>query len=330
MKMNTNQYFALALIISFIITVFITKRLIPFLKKLKMGQKILDIGPMWHKPKEGTPTMGGISFLIATVFTETVLIILLAFTSDFDVSSLVITSVFCVTNALVGLFDDMTKIRKRQNEGLTPIQKIILQSVIAVGYLSIMHIHGNLSTQLYIPFFDVNVNLGIFYYVFALILILGVVNCANLTDGIDGLAASVALIINFFFAAAAVCSQNSSSVILSACICGGCIGFLVYNIHPAKIFMGDTGSLFLGAAAVGTAFMMNNPLIVLLCGIVYVVEGASVIIQVAVYKAFHRRVFRMAPIHHHFEKCGMKENGIVMLFCAITFIFCIISIFALV
>lgn len=327
--MNTKQYFALAIIISFAITVIITKRLIPFLKKLKMGQKILEIGPAWHKPKEGTPTMGGISFLIATVITEIILITILCVTTGIDVSSLIITSLFCVANALVGVFDDMTKIRKRQNEGLTPIQKIILQTVIATGYLIIMRIHGNISDELYIPFADICVKLNVFYYIFSVVLILGVVNCANLTDGIDGLAASVALIINFFFASAAVISQNNAAVILSACVCGGCLGFLVYNFHPAKIFMGDTGSLFLGAAAVGGAFMMNNPLIVLLCGIVYVIEGASVIIQVVVYKIFHRRVFRMAPIHHHFEKGGMKENTIVLLMCAVTLIFCTISIFAL-
>ena len=328
--MSAAVFFSASLIFVFLVTVIITKNIIPVLKRMKMGQTILEIGPKWHKSKEGTPTMGGVSFLIA-IPVAVFILAAVAYGSN-NISSvlpLIFTVIFAVLNALIGITDDMTKIRRKQNAGLSPMQKIILQTAVAAIYLTAMRLSGNIDTLLYIPYFSVEVELGAFYYVFALILILGVVNCANLTDGIDGLAASVAFAIGVFFGGAAILYDNISLIIISGALCGGTLGFLVYNFHPAKIFMGDTGSLFLGAVAVGCAFIINNPLIILICGIIYVIEGASVILQVAVYKLTHRRLFRMAPIHHHFEKCGISEVGVVLMFTLITLVFSALAIPAL-
>ena len=327
--MADTYYFGISITAVFLITAFLTKKIIPVLKSMKMGQKILDIGPRWHKSKEGTPTMGGVSFLVAMPLVSLILVILSHFLSGERVNSLIITIAFCILNSLVGITDDLTKIRKKQNAGLSPKQKLVLQLAIAAAYLAVMRIHGCITTQLYIPFLNFSVELGYFYYFFAVVLILGVVNCANLTDGIDGLASVVAFGIGFFFSCSAMRHGNISILIISGGLCGAALGFLVYNFHPAKVFMGDTGSLFLGAVTVGCAFMINNPLIILICGIVYVIEGASVIIQVCVYKICKRRVFKMAPIHHHFEKCGMKENSVVLLFFIITVIFSFVASLAL-
>lgn len=323
-------YFVCALAITFIITVLSLKRLIPKLKSLKMGQTILDIGPRWHKNKEGTPTMGGLSFLLAmTLVIIAVGIACFATSNHSWAARLFITYGMAACYALIGIWDDSLKIRKKENEGFTAKQKFALQLVIAVIYIICMRLWGSLNTELYFPYFDIVIDFGFFYYIIAVILIVGIVNSVNLTDGIDGLAASVTTVVGGFFALAAFVIHDLPAALISAMVIGGCIGFLTYNFYPARIFMGDTGSLFLGGLVVGLAFLINNPLIILLVGIIYVIESASDIIQVGFYKLTHKRVFKMAPIHHHFEQCGWSEVKIVSIFSLITLIASAIAFFGL-
>ena len=279
--MNEIYYYIITLVAVFAITAIATRRLIPFLKGKKLGQVILDIGPRWHKSKEGTPTMGGLAFVGATVIVCAIMGSVAYFENTIsNLLPMIFTVLFALANAIVGIIDDLTKFKNTRNEGLTPLQKLVLQTVFAAAYIALMQIYGFIDTSLYIPYVGATVDLGFVYYFLAMLLILGVVNFANLTDGLDGLASTVALIIGFFFAAVAMRSESISLVILSAAISGSALGFLVYNFYPARIFMGDTGSLFFGALTVGCAFMINNPLIIVITGIVYVIEGLSVILQV--------------------------------------------------
>lgn len=319
------------LILTFLITVIVLKRLIPFLKSMKMGQKILDIGPRWHKSKEGTPTMGGLAFIGAmTVSVSAALVVGIALGEFSSYTELVITFVMAFLSGVIGMIDDSAKLRKKQNEGLTASQKFLLQLILAGGYIFAMSVTGNLDTALYIPFVGVTIELGILYYVFALVLICGMFNSVNLNDGIDGLCSTMSATVGAFFAVAAFLSASSElSVLAGACI-GGCLGFLVYNFYPARVFMGDTGSLFLGGLLVGMAFMLDNPLIIVVCGFVYIAETLSVMIQVTYFKLTHgKRFFKMAPIHHHFEKCGWSEIKVVSVFSLVTLALCVLSIFGL-
>ena len=315
----------------FILTAVGLRFAIPKLKSLKMGQKILEIGPRWHKSKEGTPTMGGITFIFSTL-----VVFLLATLSakllnfDINIGKMLVCIIFALLNGVIGIIDDMTKFAKKQNGGLTAPQKYLLQLILAVLFLAVMRLCGYLTTEIYIPFVDVTINLGIFYYVFAVILITGIVNSVNLTDGIDGLCSSVTLVVGIFFMVAAFKDNGLSEVIMASLIVGATLGFLVYNAYPAKIFMGDTGSLYLGGLVVAFAFMIDNPLILILSGIIYVCESLSDILQVGYFKLSHgKRLFKMAPIHHHFERCGWSENKIVIVFSSVTAAFCVLAYFGL-
>lgn len=320
--MKEIYYYIITLAAVFAVTALSTRYLIPVLKSKKMGQKILEIGPRWHKSKEGTPTMGGLAFVFATMLVCAVMGVIAFFENTLaSLLPLVLTLLFALANALVGMIDDLTKFKKSQNEGLTPLQKLLLQTVFAAAYIALMKIYGYIDTAFYIPYFGVTIEFGFTYYFFAMILILGIVNCANLTDGLDGLASTVALIIGFFFAAVAMRTESISLVLVSAAISGSALGFLVYNFYPARIFMGDTGSLFFGSLTVGCAFMINNPIIIIITGIVYVIEGVSVVLQVGCYKLTRKRIFKMAPIHHHFEKCGWSEIRVVIAAAVVTLLF---------
>jgi phospho-N-acetylmuramoyl-pentapeptide-transferase len=298
-----------------------------------MGQKILDIGPRWHKGKEGTPTMGGLAMLIAAFITGLGVIIYCIYNDGIAPNvKLICTVVMALLYGAIGIIDDRVKLLKKQNEGLTAKQKYLLQLVIAGLYLVVLTLTDNLSTVLHIPFTSLELDLGYFYYIFALILITGIVNAANLTDGIDGLASTVTLIIGGSFAAFASKIGESATDVsaLSGILMGVCLGFLVYNAYPAKIFMGDTGSLFLGGVVSGLAFMIDEPLIVVLCGLVYIIEACSVIIQVGYFKLTGgKRFFKMAPIHHHFEKMGWSEVTVVRRFWAFSLLMGIIGLAAL-
>lgn len=331
--MMKGLFYGGTLFATFLLTVLISRFLIPYLKSKKMGQKILEIGPRWHKNKEGTPTMGGLSFVFAS-FLVLLVVVPLGYALDFlsDIRGLLLVYGYALLNCLIGVIDDRTKFKKGKNEGLTPPQKYFLQLIAAclflfVGiYLNV--IPGGANDALYIPFFGYrywlsNAGFRIFYYALCLVLLTGMVNAVNLTDGIDGLASSVTLVVGLFYAI--LCTflmENNSVLLLSAALTGGCAGFLVYNFYPARVFMGDTGSLFLGGLVVGLAFLAKNPFVVLFCGLIYILETLSVILQVGYFKLTHgKRLFKMSPIHHHFEKCGWSEVKIVSVFSALTVLF---------
>lgn len=325
------EFISVALAI-FLITVVLEKLIIPILQSRKVGQKILEIGPRWHKNKAGTPTMGGICFIMAILVVMTIMAVIFAVNGKAgELIPLALALSLATLNGLIGFFDDYTKLVKKQNEGFTPIQKIVLQSLTAIAYLLAMSLTKNINTALHIPFTSINLELGVFYYVFAFVLIIGFVNSVNLTDGIDGLASSVTLVVGIFFSVVAFTVDSEILMLLGASAIGATAGFLVYNFYPARVFMGDTGSLFLGGLVVGATFVLDEPLILVLVGIIYLIEAFSDIIQVGVFKLSGRkiRVFKMAPIHHHFEKCGWSEIKIVVIFSLVTLAFSVIAYFAI-
>lgn len=313
-------------------TVLILLKLIPYLKSVKIGQKILDIGPNWHKSKEGTPTMCGISFVVAGIFG--VLAVFIAFYEKIQTREIILILniyVYGILNALIGVIDDIAKIKKAKNEGLTPKVKFLFQSFAAVLFLISLKYTVGISTTLYIPYFNYNLELGFFYYLISYFVLCGIVNSVNLTDGIDGLASSVSLTVGLFlFFVSFTKLESIPLLVISAVIIGGTIGFLFFNLHPAKAFMGDTGSLFIGAIIASSAFVLNSPLLVLVYGFVFVIEAFSDILQVIYFKISHgKRIFKMAPLHHHFEKSGYSEMKIVMLFSFANAVFCILAYFGL-
>ncbi|MBQ4350096.1 MAG: phospho-N-acetylmuramoyl-pentapeptide-transferase [Clostridia bacterium] len=319
--MTTSILFIAALLVTFLVTVLVSRKLIPVLKSRKMGQKILEIGPRWHKSKEGTPTMGGIAFIAAILLAGIAASVWIAVNDGIRAAlPLLFTLALGLAGGLIGCVDDLAKLRKKQNEGLTAPQKFLLQVLAAALYLLGMTLVLGADTEVYFPFIDKSVDFGIFYYVIALLLITGVMNSVNLTDGLDGLCSGVTLVVGVFFTVAGVLtSLDPTLVSLGALLIGGCAGFLVYNFYPARVFMGDTGSLFLGGLVVGGAFMMKNPLLVIVFGIWYIIETASVILQVGFFKLTHgKRLFKMSPIHHHFEKCGWSEIKIGVMAMIVT------------
>ncbi len=310
----------------FVLTVLALRLLIPKLRSMKMGQKILDIGPRWHKSKEGTPTMGGIAFAIPlTLVLVAAMLAAPALDVKINLPPLLLTLLLAVGNGAIGVVDDLTKFKKKQNEGLTAPQKYLLQLAMAGAFLALLRLYGKPDTSLSIPFIGFELELGWFYYVFALIFITGIINSVNLTDGIDGLASSVTLVVAGFLSVIGFTYRLGETALLGGVTVGATLGFLVYNFYPARVFMGDTGSLFLGGIVAGAAFMIDNPLCIAIAGIVYICEAMSDIIQVGVYKLTHKRVFRMAPIHHHFEKCGWSEKKIVFVFSLVTLIASVVA-----
>ena len=326
--MNTTHIiFTVSLISVFLLSVLFTRLIIPKLKSMKLGQTILEIGPRWHKSKEGTPTMGGIAFIAASLLVGAIVITLMVRVLDYALpTSLIVTLVFAAVNGAIGVIDDMTKFKNHRNEGLSASQKFLLQLLSAGIYLFVLVRIGAISTILHIPFTNIGIDLKFVYYPIALIVITGIINSVNLTDGIDGLASSVTMVAGAAFAVISFIVANTELSVLSALMIGACLGFLTYNFYPARIFMGDTGSLFLGALVVGCAFIMNDPLISLIIGIIYVIESISVILQVGCFKLTHKRIFKMSPIHHHFEKCGWSEIKIVSVFSLVTLIASAITI----
>lgn len=307
-------------IVAFAITAVIGKFLIPFLRRLNFGQTILEEGPKWHKNKQGTPTMGGIMFIIGIVIATTVAVLLHAMTSGgLDLVGRFVFAglLFSLMNGGIGFIDDYVKVVKKRNLGLTAIQKLILQFLAAGLYLLVMALCGD-NTWILVPFKGY-VDLGFFYYIIMAVVLVGMTNAVNLTDGIDGLDASITFFAALFLMLIANVIPFESNVIYSAAVAGGCMGFLVWNFHPAKCFMGDTGSLFLGGAVCSIAFAMDMHLMLILVGIMYLVEMFSVMLQVSYFKLTHgKRIFKMSPIHHHFEMCGWSEMKIVCVFSAVT------------
>ncbi len=322
----------------FALTVMIESRLIPILRSRKLGQKILDIGPRWHKSKEGTPIMGGIGFILATVLVMTVFFVIQGVRGvSAQFIPLALTLAFAVANGAIGFIDDYCKLVKKQNEGLTSLQKLFLQLVFAAAYVCVMSYTGNMDTVLHIPFTDIMLDLGILWYPLAILILAGVVNGGNITDGIDGLASSVTLVVGAFFALWAFVIRDEQLAPVAAILIGSSLGFLVYNFHPARVFMGDTGSLFFGAMVIATVFQTEEELVGLIISAVFILEMLSSLLQTTVFKITKRlcrdhrgrRIFRMAPLHHHFEKCGWSENQIVAVFSLAELLFCTLAWVAL-
>ena len=320
-----NNVFAMIMAgaVAFTVTALLGIVLIPYLHKLKFGQTILEIGPRWHKNKQGTPTMGGIMFIAAVVAA-----IVVTFATDKIMGGDLIGGdnlqknifytrfwsglIMALGFALVGFLDDYIKVKRRRNLGLTALQKTAVQLALSVGYLWSMYMTGD--NTMFLPFIG-QVPMGWFYWIFGICVIYGTINAVNFTDGIDGLCSSVTVTAAISLLVIAFMRKTLGAGLLSSALAGGAAGFLVWNRHPAKVFMGDTGSMFLGGMIVAIAYSLECPLIILLVGIVYVIEALSDVIQIGYFKLSHgKRFFKMAPIHHHFEMSGWKENKIVTVF----------------
>ena len=300
--------------------------LIPVLRALKAGQSIREEGPIWHNYKAGTPMMGGLMFIAATVVC---LLVSMVGMKDFSVFY-VLGLGLCF--GFIGFLDDFCKMKYKRNLGLTSLQKMMLQMAVSALFLYLLYLQGTLNCSLWIPFVDVSIQVHPMLYIFiAMFIMVGCDNAVNLTDGVDGLSSSVTVPVMIFFAAAAILQNKMDLALLPACLVGGLIAYLFYNWHPAKVFMGDTGSLFLGGIVCGLAFALNMPLILIPVGFVYICETLSVILQVFYFKVTHgKRLFKMSPIHHHFEMCGWKEVKIVLVFTAVSALMCLIAWFAVV
>ncbi|MBP3388923.1 MAG: phospho-N-acetylmuramoyl-pentapeptide-transferase [Clostridia bacterium] len=313
-------------LVAFILSAILGKWLIPVLHRLKFGQTIREIGPAWHQKKQGTPTMGGILFIfgaLAAVIAGMVVCELVFKIQLFSGTPATLTRLFgglllAFCCGWIGFADDYIKVVKKRNLGLTSLQKLMAQLLVSLGYACSAYLAGG--TDIYIPFLG-TVYLGIWYIPVCMFLIVGFTNATNLTDGVDGLCGSVTVVASGAFLAAAALLGYFGQCLWAAALIGALLGFLVWNLHPARVFMGDTGSLFLGGALCAIAFGIGHPLLLLPFGIVYVVETASVILQVGYFKLTHgKRLFKMSPIHHHFEMCGWKENTIVGVACLVTLV----------
>lgn len=315
-------------IASFILTVLLIHLILPVLIEKKVGQSIREEGPAWHMNKAGTPTMGGICFIIAILICTVCLFVIWTIRdTGFALIPVALTMCLGVANAMIGFIDDYCKLLKKQNEGLTAKQKFFLQVFLAAAYIIMMRLTGYLTTMLYIPFVRVEIDLGWFAYVIYLLVIVGFVNSTNLTDGLDGLASSVCVAVCVFMLAAAfLIWQTPELAAISSALLGGMLGFLVYNHHPARIFMGDTGSLFLGGIIIGCAMMQGQLVAFVIAGLVFVFDMLSSLLQVIYFKLTRgKRLFKMAPFHHHLEKCGWGEGRIVTTFTAATVILSVIA-----
>ena len=301
--------------------------LLPVLRALKAGQSIREVGPTWHNSKAGTPMMGGLMFVLGLVVC---LLVNIPTVEDHTVFYVLGLS---LCYGLVGFLDDFFKLKFKRNLGLTSFQKAALQAAVSALFLYLLMRQGIIACDhLYIPILNISIeNIHPLVYIFfAMFVMVGCVNAVNLTDGLDGLCASVTLPVMVFFAAAAFCMGRFDLALLPAALVGGLIAYLFYNWHPAKVFMGDTGSLFLGGVVCAMAFALDMPLILLFVGLVYIVETLSVILQVGYFKLTHgKRLFKMSPIHHHYEMSGWKEEKIVFVFAGITVLMCIVAWFGI-
>ena len=331
----------LSVILAFAITAILGPAFIKWLHKLKYGQEIREEGPKWHQKKSGTPTMGGIMFIVGTGISVIINMVLSRFMGN--LSNIVMKALILFAISLgfgaIGFIDDYIKVVKKRNLGLTPIEKFLLQLAFAAAYVVIMYFMGLLKTDVIIPFIKYTVTIPLWLYIpFVMFVVVGTVNAVNLTDGLDGLASSITAVVAVFFAAyaffnTAAAPQTGVSIYAMALL-GGLLGFLLYNKYPAKVFMGDTGSLFLGAAVALMAADLNMHLYLIIVGFVYFAETLSVIMQTTYFKYTKkkygegRRIFKMSPLHHHFEMCGWKETKIVSVFTLVTVCLCVAAFFA--
>lgn len=311
--------YILSFLFSFSIAFVISPKILDMLRKFKLGQEIRQEGPKEHLSKAGTPTMGGIVFIIAISLSALIL-------NRSNIYMVLIFLAYLLLFALLGFADDYVKVINKRNLGLTSRQKLVIQIIfsVIVSYLSL--VNSSLNTQLVLPFTSYKLDAGIFYIPLTALVIVATTNSVNLTDGLDGLASSVTSIVMLGFAIIAINLSYITIAMLSLATCGACLGFLRINKYPAKAFMGDTGSMALGAIVSFIAISMNMHFIIVIIGIIYVIESLSVIIQVYYYKKYGKRIFKMSPFHHHLELSGYKEVQVVKIFCIITAIFSVIAI----
>ena len=338
MDMTSLTVMALTALGAFLLSALLGKLLIPVLHRLKFGQTIRDEGPAWHRSKQGTPTMGGILFILgmlgaliaAVLVCELFLPVKIFSGTGFGgaVNGLMLTKLvggvlMAVCCGAVGFVDDYIKVVKKRNLGLTSGQKMFAQLLVSGGYALSLYLAGGTAT--YIPFVG-TVDFGIWFIPFCMFLVVGYVNATNLTDGIDGLCGTVSFIVFLFFLVTAGVLGYFGQGLVAAAMAGALAGFLVWNLHPAKVFMGDTGSLFIGGVLCAVAFGLNCPILILPAGLVYGLEALSVMLQVSYFKLTHgKRLFKMSPLHHHFEMCGWSENTIVTVFSLVTVAGCLLA-----
>ncbi len=335
--MNVAAAIITAFVAAFAVTALLGFVMIPWLRRLKFGQTILDIGPKWHKSKQGTPTMGGIMFIIGTVSA-----ILLTVVTDKLMGGDIVASgslvpqemytklwsgvLMALAFAFIGFVDDYIKIVNRQNLGLTIRQKSFAQLLTCVAYLTSLYMGMQGAPFMFVPFVG-SVETGFFHWIFGIVFIYATVNSVNFTDGVDGLCSSVTVTAAVSIAVIAAMKGLFGFSAAASALAGACIGFVLWNKNPARVFMGDTGSMFLGGMVVAIAYAMDCPVILLLTGFIYVIEALSDVIQIGYYKITHgKRIFKMAPIHHHFEMCGWSEKKIDAVFCTVNLLAGIIGV----
>ena len=332
--MTTTQVIILAAVgfISCLFAALLGKWLIPELTRLRFGQTILEEGPKWHQTKQGTPTMGGIIFILASVVVSVLAVLICQFTMDEkpivvgtqSAAKLLGVLLLPIGCGLIGFADDYIKVVKKRNLGLTASQKLFAQLLVSLAFALLLYFSGAHVVQ--IPFFGW-VDFGIWYIPFCVFVIIAMSNATNLTDGVDGLCGSVSFVATLPFILLAGTAATFGISMLTVAFAGGLAGFLLWNLHPAKVFMGDTGSLYIGAFLTAVAFALNVPFLLIPIGIIYILENLSVILQVGYFKITKgKRLFKMAPLHHHFEMCGWKENTIVLVFSTVTALGCIAAI----
>ena len=315
----------ITLVIGFAVSVLIVGRLIPFLKKKQFKQYVREEGPQSHLKKTGTPSMGGIGIIGGAIISSLIMGLV---TKSISMNTLM-PMIAMLLYALIGFIDDYEKAIKKNNLGLNAKQKLVMQFgfslAVAVYAYFFSGSAGGAGSEIWIPLFDVYLDLGILYIPFIMFVMVAFSNSVNLTDGLDGLASGITALVAFFMVTAGIAFGFNAEVLFFGGIAGGCLGFLVYNHNPAKIFMGDTGSMALGGALAAGAVMVKLEFLLAIAGLIYVMEALSVIIQVAVFKKTGKRVFKMAPLHHHFELCGMTEQKVVFMFWGITLGFCLLA-----
>lgn len=333
-------YIALTSIVSFIFALILGRFIIPVLEKFKFGQTILKIGPSWHEKKQGTPTMGGLIFMFGILFSLSICVPLYYINSGFQnietnlmISKLISGILMSFGFGIIGFIDDFIKIKNKKNLGLSAKQKLIMQFMVSSLFLGSIYMCetfycGKAHTSINVPFFGL-IDLDLFYWVFASIIIVGIVNAVNLTDGIDGLCGSISLIVAFGFVLLSKLFNMQGLSFISASMFGSCLGFLFWNFYPAKVFMGDIGSLFLGGLVCSIGFIIGDISLLILFSFTYILEMFSVILQVVYFKLSKgKRLFRMSPIHHHFEMMGFSEKKICLIFSLATILFISLGIFA--
>ncbi len=316
------------LLISFAVSVVLAIIIIPILRKLKVGQVERAEGPESHLKKQGTPTMGGIIMIITMILVITGTYLFMTINNQKEVvDNLLPMLLLSLGFGIIGFIDDFQKLVLKNTKGLKPSYKMLGLLIIAVAYTIFITQFTDVGTQIYIPIWNQYITLPIYLYIpFAIFVLLGTTNAVNLTDGVDGLAASVCIIIITCLTVIGITSGISAVSILGSTVIGAVLGFLIFNLHPAKVFMGDTGSLLLGGVISGLALYLKMPLILIIIAFIPIIETVSVMIQVAYYKKTGKRVFKMTPIHHHFELSGWKENKVVIVFSLITLVLCFVAI----